>query len=243
MSTCFRFKHVALLGILPALLVISCKHGNIIGNDVPILSETTAHAKVVAPPGASLPNPGFENWSSSANPDHWTFGSLNGAARTSDSHSGNSAVRIWNWYQIARGYVTNGVEVNRNPGYEFNNKGGVPLNTRPVALTGYYKYVYGQNGGRNDSAVALIALRKYNPATGKSEKVAYTEMSLGPVSGYQRFRVPVNYVSSQVPDSMVITILSSRNGLCSPASTCLFLTVDDLALECHSGKSIPVEVQ
>ncbi|HVI45790.1 MAG TPA: PCMD domain-containing protein [Chitinophaga sp.] len=225
-----NLKNLAFSCSLLSVLTTGCKRENI-SVDNPPAANSKAHTEAT-----SLPNPGFESWNGNQ-PLSWNL-SASGSARATGGHSGQYAAQIWNWYYYVKGFLTNGNVFNAMPGYDYNNTGGIAVSERPAALTGYYKYEPGSNDGKKDSAIAIIALRKYNAATRKSEKVAYTEVSLGPSSQYKLFRIPVSYASSVVPDSLVVTFISSRNGFCSGASNgnCLYLTLDDLALECSSGK-------
>ncbi|HVI45791.1 MAG TPA: hypothetical protein VM802_13025 [Chitinophaga sp.] len=223
-------KNLVLSCSLLSVLTTGCKRENITP-DCPPAPNNKAHTE-----GTSLPNPGFESWSGNQ-PFSWRL-STYGSSKTTGSNSGQYAAQIWNWYSYLKGFLTNGNIATPAPGFDYNNTGGIAISGRPAALTGYYKYELGDNGGGNDFAVAIIALRKYNPATHKSERVAYAEANLGPSSQYQFFRLPVSYPSSAIPDSLVVTFISSRSGYCgdSGGGNCLYLSLDDLALEYPGGK-------
>ncbi|MCW3463042.1 PCMD domain-containing protein [Chitinophaga nivalis] len=245
MRTYIPLKHTFIAGILLLMTATSCKQTSLTGDDIPSLPQDAAAAAALST--ASLPNAGFESQNSTGNqPLNWLLSS-SGASSTTDAHSGRYAAKIWNWYYYAKGYLTNGdVWTGGIPGYDNHKKGGIPIHSRPTALTGYYKYEYGTNNGKPDSAIALIALRKFNPATQRSEKVAYAEINLGPASQFRPFTLPIRYDSQAVPDSVVITFISSRNGFCNSSGSmpgnCLYLTIDDLALTGAGGSRQPVTI-
>jgi hypothetical protein len=156
--------------------------------------------------------------------NNWAMSSF-GAGTTDDAYSGQKAALIWNWYYYAKGELINGDNV-------FPNQGGMPVAFRPTNLNGYYKYIYGDNDGAQDSAIAIICLFQYNSSTSKRDTIGYGIKKLGPVSSYTAFTVDVNYSSPTIPDSVVIQFLSSENGFCavSSAGNCLFLYIDDVTI-------------
>ncbi len=155
---------------------------------------------------------------------HWTM-SIFGSGVTDDSHSGNQAVCIWNWYYYAKGYLNYGDTA-------FSKSGGLPMAIRPTVLEGYYKFIYGDNDDKIDSAVALIWLTRFNSTTQQRDTIGFGKKKLGPVSDYTAFRVDVEYFSVLQPDTLNILFESSENGFCNPAGmgNCLFFFIDDLSV-------------
>lgn len=192
---------------------------------------------------AQVTNPDFESTTSGSTgtiPVNWVIGSSYGAGLSTDAHSGTNAIQVWNWYFYGPGYVSNGSSATGfglpTPGEPFLYN-GEPISFKPFALTGFYKYDTTLNGGAIDSGIVQITLSKYNISTGLRESVGFGEVRLPVINNYTSFNVPINYSSTLVPDTVVVAIRSSVNGFCSTSSsgTCLYLTVDDLALSTSSG--------
>lgn len=195
---------------------------------------------------AQIPNAGFETWSiveSDTMPDNWYISAF-GAAQTDDAYSGDHAVVVWNWYYYALGmaYLSDG------PGALSVSQGfisdyGVASDLRPVTLKGYYKYIYGNNGGEADSAIVSISLRKYDADLHIKDSIGYGELHLPPVDTYTPFSVTVNYYNELIPDTMVIALYSSAYGsMCDVTSdgNCLYFYVDELTLQ-TAADNIPVD--
>lgn len=87
---------------------------------------------------------------------------------------------------------------------------GVPVDGRKGKLKGYYKYTPGGNtvGGAPgvDSAAAIAVLKKGATVIATAEFYGSTVAT----NGYVAFEAPFNYVSCEVPDSVVI-VLSASN--------------------------------
>lgn len=157
-------------------------------------------------------------------PRNWSTSAF-GAGATADAASGKHAAYIWNWYYYAKGVLTNGKST--QPG-----KGGYPINFKPSGLNGFYKYLPGNAGTTNDSAVVYIVLTKHNASTHLRDTVGSGTKKFPAQSSYKAFQVPINYLSSAQPDTVSITFYSSLSGFCSNSSSgnCLFFYVDDLTL-------------
>lgn len=154
----------------------------------------------------------------------WT-GSGFGFGLTDDAVEGNTAAYVWNWYFYAKGILTNG-DAN------FPGQGGTPINFRPDALTGSYKYIIGDVQTTGDSGIAAVCLTKFNTVTQQRDTVGFGSIKLGPEDTYKSFEVEIDYRNNDQPDTVTVTFLSSENGFCSNQSdgNCLFLYVDDLNL-------------
>lgn len=155
---------------------------------------------------------------------YWT-GSGFGYGLSNDATEGSTAAYVWNWYYYAKGTLTNG-DAN------FPQQGGTPINFRPDALTGSYKYIIGDVQTTGDSGIATVCLTKFNTVTQQRDTVGFGTKKLGPESSYKTFHVEINYRNSEQPDTVTVTFLSSENGFCSNQSdgNCLFLYIDDLNL-------------
>ncbi|MBN4062452.1 MAG: hypothetical protein COA57_15570 [Flavobacteriales bacterium] len=192
----------------------------------------------------TIPNPGFENWVNQGtyeDPQDWATlnqeTSLLGIstvtkATGTDAHSGTSAIRLETKSvagQIVPGTAITGVF---NPlSLEIN--GGFSCNVRPVSLSGWYKY---SPAGLDGGSVEVI-LSKWNPATFLREPIG-SGIFIEPiaVNTYAYFTATINYVSSELPDTAVIILLSSAYNTPIPGS---ILFVDDLVFDLPSGISTP----
>ncbi|OWY25763.1 hypothetical protein C7N43_31645 [Sphingobacteriales bacterium UPWRP_1] len=193
-----------------------------------------------------IPNPGFENWvqyGGYKDPEGWyTINSLTvlgglvtvAQATGADAHSGTYAMRLRSgsiFGQVAPGIAATG---SINPTTQAID-GGVPYNLRPYYFTGWYKY---QPAGA-DTATISATFTRWNPDTQQAELVAESIFSqTQTVNEYTGFWVPVNYYSTETPDTMVIVILSS-SGEAPVANSTLY--VDDLLFDYQTGTgSLPL---
>lgn len=180
----------------------------------------------------SVLNGGFEDSTITVNdtvPTHWSADYF-GFAFSPDAHSGAAAASIWNWYSYAKGWIVYGAAVDPYSG------GGLPIAFNPDKLTGYYKYIYGLNGGAADSAICEVLLYSHQGFTGARDTLAHMIHKLGPAAEYTPFEVPFDYrIQGLAADTVVIRFMSSESGFCNPANECLYLYVDDLELSTTVG--------
>jgi hypothetical protein len=190
-------------------------------------------------PAQFILNGGFEDSTFTANdtvPANWSADFF-GFGFSSDAHSGNTAAEIWNWYSYARGWISYGAAAD-----PFNG-GGLPVSITPDRLTGYYKYIYGNNGGAADSALCEIMVYSHQNFTGARDTIAHVMHKLGPQAEYAAFEIPISYNLPGIPaDSIVIRFHSSEAGQCSPTMECLYLFLDDLDLSTPTGLHVPLTV-
>jgi hypothetical protein len=184
-----------------------------------------------------VPQEDFEKWDSVSNgqvPSGWCCGSF-GLGKVADAHTGRFAASVWNWYYYAEGYLMTGRD-NASPWSL--DMGGVPISYKPARLTGYYRYVLGENGGSKDSAIVFVMLKRYNAGTQGVDTIGFARKLLGPTAAYIPFAVDIrDYAPGIDPDSVVIAFVSSDNGFCAGASigTCCYLGIDDIQLVTPSG--------
>ncbi|MDR0606227.1 MAG: PCMD domain-containing protein [Bacteroidales bacterium] len=79
---------------------------------------------------------------------------------------------------------------------------GQPFTSRPTAIKGFHKYIP-VNG---DSAAIDVRLKKNGVVLGSGKQVIYSE-----VSTWTQFDIPINYVSNETPDTIVVIFASSAN--------------------------------
>ena len=187
----------------------------------------------------SISNSGFESTTITQNddtfPTNWINGSGFGAGITNDAYSGNYAVSVWNWYAHVQGIIANG---NAN----WPDNGGTPISFSPTILSGFYKYIYGDNNGGKDSAIAEVMLTRYNTILSQRDTIAYGIKNLGPVNNYLPFQVNINYINtSLLPDTIIVKFISSSNGICG-GNECLYLYIDDLFISNPTGMERTIEI-
>lgn len=149
-------------------------------------------------------------------------------ARTEDAHSGRYAAQIMTWYGSVPGYMGTGEE-GSNPWTV--SPTAAPISYKPSRLTGYYRYLLGDNYGRNDSAVVTVLLQRYDSATQTSDTIGYAEKRLGPAATYIPFSVEIIDRAPGIdPTSMMITFISSLDAACGTEGKCCTLSIDDIQL-------------
>ena len=111
-------------------------------------------------------------------------------------------------------------------GYPDLSRSGIPFTATPSALTGYYRFIDSTATG-NNFGKCIILLKKWNAALGRSDTIAFTEYSAGlnPQSGIQPFTIPINYWSTDAPDTLLVAFIAATNPA-APAS----LWLDELGL-------------
>jgi hypothetical protein len=202
-----------------------------------ILTALTLFAAATASWG-QVPSEDFEVWSQSAGaeaPPGWSPSVL-GAGKTDSAHGGRYAASLWVWYAEVSGYmVTGGAHVSP---YMLED-GGVPIDFKPSALTGYYRFEPGETLRKNDSAVVYVMLKRFNGETGRRDTIGYAMKLLGPSATYIPFTVDIrDYGTDMAPDSIVIALVAADNSLCTSSNgLCCYFSVDDLRLLAPSGVS------
>jgi hypothetical protein len=114
---------------------------------------------------------------------------------------------------IFRGFLINGDHFyTDDQGYIDLQRCGVAFPYRPDSISGIYKFEdslspsaeYGQ---------AKVLLKKFNAATQSMDTIGYAESyhELSPASQWTRFSMPIHYISSSTPDSIVVAFFSSTS--------------------------------
>lgn len=191
---------------------------------------------------AQLVNGDFENVHTVTTPSNttiqkpvnWNFGysSGYGTEMTTDSYSGNYAVKIWSWY-----FVQSNEEIFY--GEQYNS--GDSISTKPDKLKGFYKFE-NPNIQFNvpDSAFVQVSLTKYNNVTHQRDTIAFAQENLGETYQYSEFEIDFNYLDmQQIPDSIQIMFRTSFfQGPSDNTNENNYLYLDDLSLE-YNTMSIP----
>jgi hypothetical protein len=183
-------------------------------------------------------NPGFESVTVSGTdtmPDNWVSSSPFGIGAKEISNSGTYSLAVWNWYYYGKGIAFNGA-----PGFD-PARAGTPFSQKASKLTGFYSYKKGATPDTDDSARIVVMMKKYNSSTSYHDTIAYGEIRVpltSPDGTFYPFEVNITDLAPGIdPDSVVIYLQSSLEGMCDNSSDgeCLYLYVDDLALETVNG--------
>ena len=179
-----------------------------------------------------LPNADFESWNKKTISEPEGFFTSNvmvssgsgSVSKVSDAYHGLSAVKL---ETLVSGKDTvQGMLVVGMPG-EGGISGGVPFSGTPDSISGYAKF----NILPTDTAFFIIAFKK----NGNYISQAMTIFT-GSQVGYKRFSIPTYLNSSNVPDSLVAIITSSR--MDPPRKTGSTLTIDSISF-LHSTQQFP----
>jgi hypothetical protein len=97
-------------------------------------------------------------------------------------------------------------------GYPDFSTGGTPFPYRPTALKGYYRLVDSLSAIENFGK-CVVLLKKYNPSSGTSDTIAHTlsTLDLNPTFDWKPFEIPLNYYSSETPDTILIAFFAGFN--------------------------------
>ena len=137
-------------------------------------------------------NSGFEEWNSAGDPVNWKATNAPPSyitiTKTSDAHSGNWAVEgnvvTFSVFTIGPSIIS-GEEAN-----------GIPVNFRPEAIHGYYKFTSVQ-----DDYMQVQANFKKNGVY-----IGGGANNLTPTNSYTDFGINISYLTEETPDSVLIAI-------------------------------------
>ena len=188
----------------------------------------------------TLLNGGFESGTDSTTTNWSTY---IGSARTdSFSNSGNYSMLCHNWYSYAEGHCVNGNV--QTPNFQWFKEGGTPFVQKPAYIEGYYKYDTTSTVSNNDSAVVEVYFKKYNNSLQMYDTVAFGIKHLPATNssqGFINFQVNIiDLMPGTNPDSIVIRLSSSMNGMCDASMECLYFYVDDLLAGFPLGIKSPI---
>jgi len=205
------------IGVPDSLLVIITS-GNI--SDTPVAGGWLKVDDITfTGTGQQLPNKSFDNWTmiSTENPNGWNTSNLfsaisygtPSATKSSDKHSGNSALSLETVETSffggidTLGYVTNGNL------FELGGpEGGTSINFQPKRFSFWYKYA----PVGNDTALALAGFTRYNIGSGQTDSLLETpDIKLSSKSSYTKYEYFFNWTGiPQIPDTMLIAFASSN---------------------------------
>ncbi len=201
---------------------------------------------------STLPNLGFETWTSSPENLSTPWATLNGLStvfapltttKTTDAHSGSFAAKLET--KLYSGLLLSGLAATGNFSLSIIDpssslKTGKPFDGRPDSLAGWTKYT----SVASDSAIVVLMLSKWNSVTNNRDTIGTAVYTLyNTTSNYARFSQAVDYVSVLTPDSIVIISTSSAGGGLDPAvgSVGSTLYIDDFQLIYNTSSLFDVE--
>ena len=154
----------------------------------------------------TIPNFGFENWSSSSQPTNWLVRYVT-ASQSTDKYAGNYALKLQT--TIVSGNNDGNGTINTLP--PSGTEGWQPsftISTRHSTLNRYYKYT--PLNGDSCQFVVLVFKHGYVNNLAQSNAnmlVPYGYLNKGASSTYTQFTVTINYLeSSVIPDSACIAL-------------------------------------
>lgn len=191
---------------------------------------------------AQLQNASFEQWENNPEdenapnrPSGWMI--TDGFSQSNhcmyppvtDAQDGNYALMLGIWYH----YVKDAA------------KQTSPINYRPTALKGHYRYtdivIQGANGPENDVAQVNIYLTKWNAISGQNDTIGRGTLDLYESLDYSSFSCPVTYTSDAIPDQMIVYLDCTRIKRAGETENLIrmegygsYFTVDNLELETSS---------
>ncbi len=122
-----------------------------------------------------------------------------------------------NWVKedgtVFESFVINGNRLYTNAsGYPDLSRCGIPFTGRPTKLTGFYRFT-DSTATLNNFGKCVILAKKWNAALHKSDTIAYTVSTslLNPQSAVMPFEIALNYVSTAVPDTMMVAFFAATN--------------------------------
>lgn len=211
------------------------------------------------PSFAQIENGSFEYWETNLNgneePTGWTTDLYPRAQdglpvpfeKDPDAYTGSYAITLKNIVKIEE--VGNSIAVTGIYGYlmlgKFNSENdnlvGQPINERPIAISGYYKFNQGAplNSDIYDTAKIYVALSKWIPALNASDSLATASLQIYETkTEYTKFTLNLNYGDGSIPDTLVIFFSTGPDT--HDAFNGTSLTIDDLSYTTVTGLSYPI---
>jgi hypothetical protein len=191
--------------------------------------------------GQQIPNNSFENWITTGGveePDNWdtpnpelSIFSEFTVSKSTDAYSGDYSAKLETknvFFYNAPGLITLAdfsVDITSLDSITFSIKGGMLLQEKVTRLTGMYKY----SGVSDDSASVLIY--SFSRVDGVFDTIGVGLKSMGDADEWTEFIVDMEELSTNVPDTFNVVILSS--GLNFREGSVLY--VDSLVVETSTG--------
>jgi hypothetical protein len=184
----------------------------------------------------TIPNGDFENWTDPYNIPAWDGLNYIGGivnfhtfSQSDDAHTGNYAARIETISQPIIGILpgiafTGNIEFDPTT-YEYSFNLGIPVEGRPSALKGFFKY----EPASGDSMAIVVGMFKWNEQQQNLDSIGGGLFFTGSTTNsYTEFLAPIEYFNQTAEaDTMYIIMFSSLDSYHAGSK----LKVDDLTLE------------
>jgi len=186
----------------------------------------------------TIPNGGFENWTSFTGfdrPDNWSTPDSILTALSTGQHTcdkvtpgtggSTAAAKITSVTVPLVGVVPGALASGKIglSGTTISISSGFPVSSRPEKLTGQWMYT---PSGTDQGSVTVL-LTKWNTALSKKDTISLTAYNLvGTVAAWTGFNIPLTYLHGDVPDTGLVILLSGKASGGTAGSTASF---DDLA--------------
>ncbi|OFY87542.1 MAG: hypothetical protein A3F72_20910 [Bacteroidetes bacterium RIFCSPLOWO2_12_FULL_35_15] len=174
----------------------------------------------------TIPNAGFESWTTLAEPDLWnSFSTCQqatpGAVGLYYAKFSNELVYI----SPSSFGIHIGVLYSRSSTLPWQGA-GFAYNSRPSNFTGQYQY---NKGGFGEFGSIEVSLTKWNTSLMRRDTISYDiQLLTATTSGWTNFNIPIIYSSGDNPDSVSIIFLATSR-LTYSASPYASVSIDDLA--------------
>lgn len=180
----------------------------------------------------TIPNNGFETWAITPpapfeSAEGWAGGPS--ISKSTNAHSGSFALQLETAvFTNPNNGITDTISGNAFTGTPGMGPGlpgtpGFAFTGRPDSLMGWYTY----STVGNDANEVRVILSRWDTLTLQREEIANTVFSCNPSELYSRFSFPIQYNSSNTPDTASIEIRSSNSPMEAPILGSILL-VDDL---------------
>jgi hypothetical protein len=191
-----------------------------------------------------IPNGDLENWTENVllgfeDPDDWqtpnqytALLSIFTTTKVSDAAEGSFAAKLE--AKDVGGFITPGVITLGDFTVDFVNNtayltGGIPFTDKPAALTGSWKN-FPVSG---DFTMIIVYFTKYSSDKGQTDTIGIGQMmGTETVDSWTAFNIPIEFFSTEDPDTMNLHVVSSNMLNLQLGST---IYVDDLAFEYEAG--------
>ena len=182
----------------------------------------------------SIPNNNFDDWYFGGIDRIWDWSTSEGSVAGEPNMAiyyvhgdfrryNDPAIRLKTWIDNNDSINTSFIYAGSKNLYNWNTgdfeldlmKTGQPFSHRPAKMNGFYMF---ENDSlfTNDFGKGLVFLKKFNPVTQTADTIGYGNINL-PITNtdtiYQPFEIDINYISNDLPDSIVIAFFSTGLGV------------------------------
>ena len=178
----------------------------------------------------SIPNNNFDDWYFGGIDRIWDWSTSEGSVAGEPNMAiylvhgdfrryNDPAIRLRTWIDNNDSVNTSFIYAGSKNLYNWNTgtfeldlmKTGQPFAHRPAKMNGFYMF---ENDSlfTNDFGQGVVFLKKFNPITQTADTIGFGNINL-PITNtdtiYQPFEININYISNDLPDSIVIAFFST----------------------------------